>query len=460
MISSKGIVPLSAVTSFVFLVAVETPVLGQCELQKLSASDATSCDRCGDAFGVSVAIDGDFIAVGAPDGLPGASPSAIAGATYIFRRDGVTWSEEAKIVPIDAQPGDGIGKVAINGNRVLMGATGHNGFTGAAYIFRRDGTAWILEANLSVADPDTGDTLGIGVCLSSDIAVVGAWGDDEVQPDAGAAYVFRRDDNNTPLDPSDDSWTQEAKLIPNDAAAGDLFGVGCSISGNRIVVGATQCNPGRYCESPGKAYVFQHDGTNWIQEAKLTASDGVSDDNFGLRTAIDGDTILISAWANDAACNTCLSDSDCSGSCGGSCTDGCTPGCCNGCCNISDGTCIECNSGAVYVFQRTGAAWVETQKFTALDTGEGDGFGKDIALHGDLAVVGVDGDDGFGFNTGAAYIFRREGNVWIEKTKLTANDPAVSDRLGFSVGLSGSLVVLGSFNDDEACPTDSDCNSG
>lgn len=277
---------------------------------------------------MSVSIDGDLIAVGAPDGLPDAPPSAIAGATYIFRRDGITWIQEAKIVPMDAQPGDGIGKVAISGNRVLMGATGHNGFTGAAYVFRRDGTTWTLAANLTPADADTGDTFGIGVCLRGDVAVVGAWGDDEAAPDAGAAYVFRRDDNGTPLDPSDDVWTQEAKLIPDDAVAGDLFGVGCSISGNRVVVGATQCNPGRYCGSPGKAYVFRNDGTDWVQEAKLTASDGASDDNFGLRTAIDGETILVSAWAHDAACNTCLSDSDCSGNCGGSCTEGCEPGCC------------------------------------------------------------------------------------------------------------------------------------
>ena len=190
---------VAAVAGFVFLVAVRTAALGQCELQKLTAGDATSCDRCGDAFGVSVSIDGDLIAVGAPDGLPDAPPSAIAGATYIFRRDGITWIQEAKIVPMDAQPGDGIGKVAISGNRVLMAATGHNGFTGAAYVFRRDGTTWTLEANLTPADADTGDTFGIGVCLRGDVAVVGAWGDDEAEPDArGCLCVQARRQRHAP----------------------------------------------------------------------------------------------------------------------------------------------------------------------------------------------------------------------------------------------------------------------
>ncbi|MCH7721537.1 MAG: FG-GAP repeat protein [Planctomycetes bacterium] len=80
--------------------------------------------------------------------------------------------------------------------------------------------------------------------------------------------------------------------------------------------------------------------------------------------------------------------------------------------SLHDASCpqnADCNSGAVYVFHRTGTTWVETQKLTALDTGEADNFGKSVAVRGDLAVVGVDGDDDFAFNTGAAYVFRREG---------------------------------------------------
>ena len=429
MTTSKGVLGVFLGASCVFMVGAGTPALAQCELEKLTAADAVGCDRCGDAFGVSVSIDGDFIAVGAPGGLPGAPPIAIPGATYIFRRDGIAWIQEAKLIPADAQPDDRGGKVSISGERVLMGAASQNGFTGAAYIFRREGATWVQEAKLTAADADVGDTFGIGACLSGDVAVVGAWGDDQAGADAGAAYVFRRDDNGTPLDPSDDVWTQEAKLIPNDAVSGDLFGVDCSISGNRVVVGATQCNPGLRCGLPGKAYIFRHDGTNWVQEARLTASDGAPDDVFGGRVAIDGDSILVGAWFHDSACP-------------------------------SD---PECNSGAVYFFRKPAGGWVdmtETAKFTATDTGAADNFGKSVAVRGDLAVVGVDLADEAGVNAGAAYIFRREGNLWIENAKLTANDPEVSDRLGFSVSLSGGLVVAGAFNDDDACPTDSGCNSG
>lgn len=391
------------------------PTSAQCQLAKLTAGDAD----CGDFFGAKVSISGDRVLI-AGDGHDHFGNNA--GVAYIFRRDGTTWIEEAELSASDAMAGDQFGiRVSISGDRALIGAWAHDHFgtnAGAAYIFKRNGSTWIQEAELKGNDTTAGDAFGLGVCLSDDFAVVGAPGDNcAAGGDCGSAYVFRRQGT---------SWVQEDKLVASNAAANDKFGGDCSISGNRVVVGAIQGNPPAFIPFPGKAYVFRRVGMTWAEEAELAGTDAGANDLFGLRVSIDGDYIFVGASFHDAVCP---QDPD-------------------------------CNSGAVYVFRRTGNTWVETQKLTALDTGQADNFGKDVALGGDLAVVGVDGDDDFAFNTGAAYIFRREGDLWIESTKLTASDPDESDRLGFSVSLSGGLVVAGAFQDDDAFPTDSGCNSG
>jgi hypothetical protein len=239
------------------------------EQAKLTASDADLYDQ----FGNAVAISGtQIIVVGAFLDDDAGSES---GSAYVFRLDddGTPdpgddhWVEADKLTALDAAPGDHFGRaVSISGDRIIIGAYADDDagdFTGSAYVFRRDdnGTPseagddfWVEEAKITASDAAAEAAFGGAVGLSDDRAVVGAWGDDEAGDLSGSAYVFRRDDNGTPSDPSDDSWIEQAKLTASDGAAGDIFGGSVSISGERVVAGGPGDDDAG--DRSGAAYVF------------------------------------------------------------------------------------------------------------------------------------------------------------------------------------------------------------
>jgi hypothetical protein len=252
---------------------------GWLEEAKLLASDGAEDD----IFGVSVSIDGDTAVIGAygdDDNGPG------SGSAYVFRHDGNASVEEAKLLASDGGWGDCFGiSVAISGGTAVIGAHGgdDNGDnSGSAYVFRHDGTGWVEEAKLLASDGEEGDLLGWSVSISADIAVIGAWRDDDNGEYSGSAYVFRRVGSN---------WVEEAKLLASDGAAEDWFGYSVSISGDAAVIGAHGGDDSG--DNSGSAYVFRHDGSGWVEEAKLLASDGAEDDRFGRSVSISEDTAVI-----------------------------------------------------------------------------------------------------------------------------------------------------------------------
>jgi len=150
-------------------------------------------------------------------------------------------------------------------------------------------------AKLLASDGAAGDAFGALVSISGDRAVIGAIGDDDNGNTSGSAYVFVRDGAGT--------WSQAAKRLASDGAAGDDFGVTVSISDNRAVIGAF--GDGENGSASGSAYVFERDGTGtWIQAAKLLASDVAADDEFGRSATISGDRVMIGAhWDDDNGSN-------------------------------------------------------------------------------------------------------------------------------------------------------------
>jgi len=108
------------------------------------------------------------------------------------------------------------------------------------------------------------------------------------------------------------------------------------------------------------------------------------------------------------------------------------------------------SSGSAYVFVRNGDMWEETKKLTARDTAAGDYFGWSVAISGDVVIVGADEDDDAGGDSGSAYVFIRNGDMCEEKRKLTASDATASDYFGYSVAISGDVAIVGSFGDDNA----------
>ncbi|MFX0194869.1 MAG: Ig-like domain-containing protein [Candidatus Hodarchaeota archaeon] len=261
------------------------------EQAKLDASDGSKYDR----FGESVAISEDeaTVVVGAPYET---EQCENAGAVYVFRRDGTSWREQAKLTASDAGAEEYFGSsVAISGAIAVVGAPydkkeGQN--VGSAYVFAWDGTAaaWREQAKLTASDAGNAH-FGVSVAISGATVIIGAAVDDQFGYNAGAVYVFGRDGT---------SWREQAKLIASDSRAYDKFGwsVAMSENGTTMAVGAPY---DKEKENVGKAYVFTWDGTAaaWSEQAKLTASDGAEGDLFGSSVAISGGTAVVGAYCAD-----------------------------------------------------------------------------------------------------------------------------------------------------------------
>jgi hypothetical protein len=265
------------------------------EQAKLTASDGAADDR----FGSSVALssDGNTALIGAygDDDKGNASGSA-----YVFTRSGTTWTEQAKLTASDGAASDMFGwsvSLSSDGSTALIGALNDDdkgSSSGSAYVFTRNGSTWTEQAKLTASDGAGSDQFGWSVSLSSDgnTALIGAYADDDNGNASGAAYVFTR---------SGSTWTEQAKLVASDGAAGDMFGISVSLSsdGNTALIGA-------YADDDkggdaGSAYIFTRSGTTWTEQAKLTASDGVSSDYFGSSVTLssDGNVALIGAHGDD-----------------------------------------------------------------------------------------------------------------------------------------------------------------
>jgi len=353
------------------------------------------------SFGTSVDITGDIAVIGATGGIVGGDA---VGAAYIFtRNEPPFWNQHTKLTAADRQSGDQLGfSVAISGNEVIAGAPRHSAgglSSGAAYIFeQRENATWAEVTKLSDGETASEDQFGISVAISGNLAISGAQQDDDIAPNAGAAYIFER---------SSTLWLQRAKLIANDAKAGDLFGNAVAISGETALIGAAGVDDAG--PDAGAAYIFIPSGGEWVQQAKLIGADIGIFDRFGTTVALHENTAVIGAPGKDEG-----------------------------------GT----DSGAVYVFVRNGLVWTQQAKLTHLDTVPGDQFGFSVAINGDTLLVGAHLSDTAGPDSGAAYLFTRNGITWTQQLKLIPNDIGVGDQFGYSVDLTQDAAIVGAPKED------------
>lgn len=383
--------------------------LGAIQQSRLVAEDAETLDE----FGWAVAISGNTAVIGSRNEDPdlGGGPIKNAGAAYIFVRSGNTWIQEAKLVAKNAKSGDSFGiSVAIEGNTVVIGAPGRDSDsktdTGAAFVFVREGNTWSQQAKLLASDSSSDDGFGVSVAIDYNTIVVGADGKDHGWLiDAGTAYVFIRHGSN---------WTQQARLLSDDAYIGDNFGTSVSISRNDVVIGATEANMfGR--RGMGSAYLFSRNGNKWEQEVKLSAKDGRSGDYFGRSVSISGKTIVVGALFHD-------------------------PDSRNG--QIT-------NAGAAYIFTPQDRTWKQQAMLMAEDASPFDQFGRSVAIFGSKVVVGATRNDWSGFkDVGAAYLFLRKGKDWEPQTKIIADQPYRDDAFGQSVAVYGDSIIIGANGRD------------
>ncbi len=384
---------------------------------KLIQKDSVNAYSVND-FGQFTDIDGETAVVGAN-----------FGEMYVFQRksDG-SWIEMQELIQSETAMGDGdhVKSLAIADDTIVSGSSltvtenSEKYSVGAAYIFQRkpDGT-WVEVQILTRDDAKKPSSLNDDVAIDSDAIVVGATTEDIAKTntvDAGAAYVFRRKSNG--------KWEQAAKLTASDAATNDLFGQSVSVSGNTLVVGASE-DDNRNGEGAGSAYVFKRrsDGT-WVQKAKLVANDGAPNDDLGEDVAISGNTMFVGADGDDNE---------------------------NG----------E-NKGSVYVFQRSpDGTWIQKAKLVAsdgaIDENENEpkyAFGQSVSVSGDRALVTSKKEDiGSGSDfTGSAYVFQRQANGdWVEAEMLIPSDEDDEDRYGISAALHGSRAIVGA-SDAETSP--------
>ncbi|HTG45701.1 MAG TPA: choice-of-anchor D domain-containing protein, partial [Verrucomicrobiae bacterium] len=432
-----------------------------------------------DHFGSAVAISGDTLVIGAPQesnhNLPNGPSLANSGAAYVFSRVGTTWAQQAYLKAFNADAQDRFGAtVAISGDTIVIGApsedsngTGIGTFveganndaadSGAAYIYIRQGTNWILQAYIKASNTGTLDHFGESVAVDGEKVVIGASGEDSNAvgvngtgtnsngfANSGAAYVFARTGNG---------WSQEAYLKAplSRQKVGYNFGRSVSIWENLIVIGA----PGEASDAlgvdgdqiserapqSGAAYIFAYRNGLWSHDAYLKASNTQPEARFGYSVGVSSNRVVVGSPSEKSPARGV-----------------------NDYAHQNDTSALT--AGAAYVFSRNATGWTQQAYLKASNTDPFDGFGGAVSISGDTVVVGADGEDSNatgingdeqntqGSNSGAAYVFIYTGFSWVQKAYLKAsnNEPlglgAMNDFFGAAVAVSQGTIVAGALSED------------
>ena len=393
---------------------------------KLTVGDAHNSDHLGDT--VAISADGRTVVAGA-EGYNGIYNNI--GAVYVYERPGVDWNStavfSARLTASDAEEGDKLGSsiaVSGDGSTIAAGAymqdvTGTGINRGAVYVFERPAGGWAttnhFEAMLTASDGQDGDHLGgsdsLAICNTGGTIAVGANLHDLDGDNRGAVYVFER-----PVSGWGSTDEFDAKLTSDEAEDDDRLGHAVGISGDASTIGVGSPGQDAGGLDNGAVYVYLRQPGGWTStadfHAKLTASDGVHEDYFGIdQIALDdtGTTVIVGYPATND------------------------------------------DRGAVYVFTRPTSGWSSTIEQAQLSASDGiafDLFGKSAAISLDGSTV-ISGAYYHNDSRGAVYVYKRPEGGW-ESTdaffaKLTASDAGWDDSFGYSASVSGdgSVVISG-----------------
>jgi len=393
----------------------------------IKASNTDPVDSFGGAVALSgdtlaVGASGESSSATGTAGNQSDNSADDSGAVYVFTRVDGVWSQQAYIKASNTDDLDHFGlSIAISGDTLAVGApseasgaTGIDGDqadnsapgAGAVYVFTRTEGVWAQQAYIKASNTNQGDAFGSSVALAGDTLVVGAAGEgssatgingdqaDNSAPGAGAVYVFTR---------TEGVWAQQAYVKASNTGAGDSF-AGVALSGNTLAVGAsgegsaaTGIDGDQSDDSApysGAAYVFTRTDGVWSQQAYVKASNTEAEDGFGAVT-LSGNALVIGANAEDSAATGI--DGDQTGN-------------------------SAYQAGAGYLFTRTEGVWSQQAYIKASNTDSWDRF-ITCAASGDTIVAtavyegsnstGIDGDqaDNSLYGAGAAYVFRIESET-------------------------------------------------
>ena len=338
------------------------------------------------------------------DGLSNAVDMNVVSSTGL-------WNEVQKLTgPVEKTDYFGY-DVSFSGDGTYVAVAGYGtNNRGVVYIFKNDGSTWGIQQVLTASDAATDDYFGT-LALSKDGThlVVGAYGNDDTASASGSAYIFSRSGN---------TWSQLAKLTASNPVQNAYFGINVDMNedGSRVVISAW---------GEEAAYVYLKPSGGWAntaqEDAKLTASDGSSGDNFAYNVAMSSDGNYIVAGARLA------------------------------------------NKAYIFVTSNGGASWTEQQKITATDAGITDsnptfGYGTAVSSDGTYVVISapIEGDaSGNGYGAVYVYVTTNGGTSWTKQQKLTASDAIrESSYLGresaLQISSDGSRIIVGAaWENDE-----------
>lgn len=309
----------------------------------------------------------------------------------------VTYQQKLTHVPAGSSERFGAA-VALDGDRLAVGTAEIFG-DGTVFLYERSGGSWVLAQTIDAPPGGYQSYFGSVLALEDDTLVIGSPYQSQGGSPSGAVYVYVHDGS---------SWTFQQQLTSPTVGYLDFFGQTLSISGDTIAVGCPFDDTAVF--ESGSVYVFVRGGTTWTEQARLAPLLPMVADRFGGGLALEGDTLAIGAFNDDAG---------------------------------------QSNSGAVYVFTRSSNVWTQVQKLKPADPNANQYFGETIDLQGSRLAISARGDDHAGYNTGAAYVFELAGANWVQQAKLLSSAPVATDNFGSSLAFEGELLAVGAWLDSE-----------
>ncbi|MCP3920050.1 MAG: hypothetical protein GY711_31355 [bacterium] len=313
-------------------------------------------------------------------------------------------SAQERLDASDGWMSDSFGfSVAVDGNELLTGAFRDDDLgtdVGAAYVLTRDANGWSETTKLVPSDAAPYSWFGFETAIHGTTAIVSAPGRGPSGAERGGVYAFER---------SGAEWAEVALLRNNDGAKDDLYGRSVSVSGDWLAVGAERADDAAV--DGGAVYIYERDSSDWLLQAVVVAPDANKHDYFGHAVALEGRHLIVTAYADD-----------------------------------DSGT----NSGSAYYFRRQNNRWTLKQKFSGSTATHHDNFGSSISMADDVAVIGAPGSDAAARDAGAAFVFERRGSRFVEFSVLTADDAAAEDGFGVSAASGEAMVIIGASHEDGA----------
>ena len=334
----------------------------------------------GDELGFALDGDANHIVAGSP-GRDGGT-----GAVDLFDCASVPCAPPLRIDAPDGAAGDRFGAaLALDAGTLVVGAPGR--IPAAVYVFVQAGGNWALQARIDAPAGPSSAGFGVALDVRGDRLVVGA---DRADDNAGAVYVFAR---------AGSAWSLEARLVADDAAAGDRLGRALALHEDAFVAGApfeAGDAPGGYAR--GAVYLFQRFQSEWSQGPKFAANAAADGDLLGFSVAFDGQSIAAGAPMADA------------------------------------------RIGATVLFMQAGSTWSQRARLVPPAGVPGDRFGWSVALTPDVEVLvgapyALDG-------CGAATLYARTGATWNPTSRATLDAPLAATMAGWAVGVSNQRLAV------------------